>query len=84
MYRDISQIVPISGAEIALAVLPLLISDVEHFHSISRPLRRWINYNQERKQFQDELLCHQTNFSNECYLLLISVTGWEEAEAERS
>ena len=63
-------------AEVAgfvLAVLPLLISAVEHYEDCWRPLVRYCMFTSKVDHFQQRLKTQKTIFRNECRILLESV-----------
>lgn len=70
-----------SGAEVGLvlAILPLLISTVEHYDDILRPFKRYKNYDFEIKKFKDELASERVIFHAESLLLLSSITSYDVA-----
>ena len=66
---------PATAAGLALAVVPLLISALENYEYTLQPIvifsRR---YQKEVQRFQDVLKVQKVDFTNECCLLLHSVT----------
>jgi hypothetical protein len=71
-----------SGVEafgIVLAVLPLLISTIEHYDDALRPFKRYKNFDSELKRFKDELSSEKVIFHTESLLLLTSVTSYDIA-----
>ena len=67
-----------SGIEaigLALGVLPLLISAIEHYEDVLRPLSRYQNFPSKVQRFIDELETERTIFRTECQLLLATVAG---------
>lgn len=72
-----------AGAEaivgLAIGVLPLLISAVEHYKSVYRPFRRWRKFHEELKRLDAELLVEKVKFHTECRILLGAVIGHNDA-----
>lgn len=72
-----------TGAEavagLAIGVLPLLVSAVEHYRSVCRPFRRWKNFHEESRCLDAELLVEKVKFHNECRILLGLVIGHNDA-----
>ena len=60
-------------AGIVLAVLPLLVSAVEHYEDCWKPLVRYGRYASKVDLFQRKFKVQKTIFRNECQLLLESV-----------
>ncbi|KAL8788305.1 MAG: hypothetical protein Q9195_007361 [Heterodermia aff. obscurata] len=60
---------------LALGVLPLLISAIEHYDDILRPFSRYRSSTSKAQRFVDELETERTIFRTECQLLLAVVTG---------
>lgn len=60
---------------LALGILPLLISAIEHYDDVLRPFSRYRNFTSKARQFIDELETERTIFRTECQLLLAVVTG---------
>ena len=61
------------AAGFTLAVLPLLISAVENYEVVFRPLVTYCRYAKEAERFTNRLKAQKTVFRNECHLLLSSV-----------
>ena len=58
---------------LVLAVLPVLISAVEHYEDCWRPLLRYSKFTLKFEHFQRRFKVQKTIFRNECRLLLESV-----------
>ncbi|MCJ1466393.1 hypothetical protein MMC07_005012 [Pseudocyphellaria aurata] len=69
-----------SGAEVALALLPLLISAVEHFNDCLRPITRYRKFTSELNRFQHLLKIQRTIFRNQCSILLENVVNQDAAK----
>ena len=65
----------IEAAGLALAILPLFISTIEHYDDILRPLSRYKNFTSKVQRFIDELETERTIYRTECQLLLATVAG---------
>ncbi|KAG7005327.1 hypothetical protein G7Y79_00020g048550 [Physcia stellaris] len=63
-----------SGAELVLAILPLLISAAEHWDDCIRPFKRYRRFAKEVDRFQQNLKVQYTIFRNQCRILLENVT----------
>lgn len=61
------------AAGLALAILPLLLSVVEHYEDCLRPIERSIHFASRVKRFQEHLRVQKTVFSNQCRILLETV-----------
>lgn len=72
-----------SGAELILGIIPLIISVAEYYQSTSNVLHRWKQYDTEAKRLGEELYCQECIFRNEFHILLSSVTGWNLNESHR-
>lgn len=70
MDLEILRQVDMSGAEVALALLPLLISAVEHYKDCFRPLIRYRKFTSELDRFQQRLKIQKAIFRNQCRILL--------------
>ncbi|MCJ1426288.1 hypothetical protein MMC29_004191 [Sticta canariensis] len=57
-------------AEVALAVLPLVISAIEHYKDCFRPLIRYRKFTSELDRFQQRLKIQKAIFRNQCRILL--------------
>jgi hypothetical protein len=71
-------------AEVAgfvLAVLPLLISAIEHYEDVYRPFSHYKNFEPQTKKVQQALLTERTIFRNECSRLLGSSVDGSVARA---
>lgn len=72
-----------SGVEVAagfvLAVLPLLISAIEHYDDVLSKFKRYKKVASEFNRFNDELISEQVIFHSEALLLLASVTSYDVA-----
>lgn len=68
-----------SGAEVALALLPLLISAVEHYKNCFRPLIRYRKFTSELDRFQQRLKIQKAIFRNQCRILLENVVHQDVA-----
>ena len=72
-----------SGVEVAagfvLAVLPLLISTIEHYDDVLSKFKRYKRVASEFRRFNDELVSEQVIFHPEALLLLASVTTYDIA-----
>jgi hypothetical protein len=67
-----------SGAEVILGVIPILVEVAEYSHTLYQQFRRWRKYASELGDFQDELYCYQCVFRKDCSLLLRAVTTTAE------
>lgn len=73
-----------SGVELAglaLAVLPLLVSAIEHYDDILKPLRAYRGFSSKLKRLNDDLTVQRTIFRTECLLLLAPVSTSTTAQA---
>ena len=71
-----------SGVEgLALGVLPLLISAVEHYDDCLRPFIRYKNFAKEADRFQDSLDIQKTIFKNQCRILLEEIIDHDVASS---
>lgn len=68
-----------SGAEVALALLPLLISAVEHFNDCFRPLIRYRKFTSELNRLQQLLKIQRAIFRNQCRILLENAVNQDVA-----
>jgi hypothetical protein len=68
-----------SGPEIIVAVLPLMISAAEHYKTVFEPFSRYRNFNTGVQRFRDSLKIQHARFRNTCKLLLEHVTHRELA-----
>lgn len=68
-----------SGAEVALALLPLLISAVEHYNDCFRPLIRYRKFTSELDRFQQRLKIQKAIFRNQCRMLLENAVSQDVA-----
>lgn len=60
---------------LALGILPLLISAIEHYDDVLRPFSRYRSFTSKAQRFIDELETERTIFRTECQLLLAAVAG---------
>ena len=60
---------------LALGILPLLISAIEHYDEVLRPFSRYRGFASKAQRFIDELETERTIFRTECQLLLAVVAG---------
>jgi len=67
-----------SGAEVILGVIPLLIEVADYSHTVYQQFKRWRKYDSELEKFQAELYCYQCIFQTDCELLIGSVTTTAE------
>ncbi|KAG4441599.1 hypothetical protein IFR05_002883 [Cadophora sp. M221] len=67
----------LEGISIALGILPLLISALEHYEDVFRPFQRYRDFFPELARFQRQLLAQKTIFRSQCQLLLAPLTGVE-------
>lgn len=87
-----------SGAEVVLGILPLLIAAAEHWDDCLRPFKRYHKFATEVDRFQRHLKVQNTIFRNQCRILLENVTqdnsagqmlaephhpSWSDPEMER-
>jgi len=70
-----------TGIEVALAVIPLLVSVAEHYKTAYEKFKRWRSYCTKLKEFEGELFCYEGLFRNDCRSLLKSIT--DPAEVQR-
>lgn len=68
-----------SGAELALALLPILISAVEHYSDCFRPLRRYHKFTSEIDHFLQRLKIQRAIFRNQCRILLLNAVDQDVA-----
>lgn len=68
-----------SGVEVALALLPLLISAVGHYNDCFRPLTRYRKFNAELGRFQQRLKIQRAIFRNQCRILLENAVNQDVA-----
>ena len=87
---------PATAAGLALGIFPLLISILENYHSILRPIKILSkDYSKEVLRFRKQLRVAHTNFQSECEWLLKSLdvssetgpmirntqhSGWNDAQ----
>ena len=67
------------AAGVLLGVLPLLVSAIEHYDDVLRPLQRFKDYAPELSRFQRRILAQKTIFRSQCQLLLVPITDHETA-----
>ena len=60
---------------VALGILPLLISAIEHYNDVIRPLSRYRHFTSKAQRFMDEIETEKTIFCTECQLLLATVAN---------
>ena len=63
-----------SGPELILGILPLLISTAEHWDDCIRPFKRYRNFTTEVDRYQQHLKVQYTIFRNQCRILLENAT----------
>ena len=63
-----------SGAEIVLGILPLLLATAEHWDDCLRPFKRYRRFATEVDRFRQQLNVQHTIFRNQCRILLENVT----------
>ena len=63
-----------SGAELLLGILPLLVSAAEHWDDCVRPFKRYRRFAVEADRFRQHLNVQHTIFRNQCRILLENVT----------
>jgi hypothetical protein len=64
-----------------IEVLSLLVSAIEHYNDVLRPLQRFKNYAPELARFQRRLLAQKTIFRSQCQLLLVPISDYETANS---
>lgn len=67
-----------SGVEalgLLLEIVPLLISAIEHYDDVLRPIHRYREYTTKSQRFCDELETQRIVFQAECQLLLGELVG---------
>lgn len=69
------------GLGIVLAVLPLIVSALEHYEDVFVPFQRYKHYVPELARFQRRLLAQKTIFRSQCQLLLVSLTDEDTARS---
>ena len=69
-----------SGPELILGILPLLISAAEHWDDCIRPFKRYRKFTTEVDRFQQRLKVQNVIFRNQCRILLENVVKDEGAE----
>jgi hypothetical protein len=72
-----------SGVEVlglVLGILPLLVSAIEHYEDVLRPIRRYRQFTSKAQRFCDELEAERTVFQAECQLLLGVVVDLDVAK----
>jgi len=62
----------VAAAGLVLAVIPILISGLEHYGSALEPLEGFYRYGKELKALRRFLKCEETKFLNTCEKLLQS------------
>lgn len=68
------------AAGVALAVLPLLISAIEHYEGCLKPVRRFCKFVSQAQRFQKKFDTQRTIFRNQCLLLLLDVLEQETVQ----
>ena len=68
-----------SGAEVVLGTLPLLIAAAEHWDDCLRPFKRYRRFATEVHRFQQHLKIQKTIFRNQCRILLDNATQDDSA-----
>lgn len=68
-----------SGAELALALLPILISAVGHYNDCFRPFTRYRKFASELDRFQQLLKIQKAIFRNQCRILLENAVSQDVA-----
>lgn len=68
-----------SGAEVVLGILPLLVSAAEHWDDCLRPFKRYRSFAKEVDRFRQHLNVQHTIFRNQCRILLENVTEDDSA-----
>ena len=68
-----------SGAEVVLGILPLLIAAAEHWSDCLRPFKRYRKFAAEVDRFQQHLALQHTIFQNQCRILLDNATQDDSA-----
>ena len=63
-----------SGVEVVLGILPLLVSAAEHWDDCLRPFKRYRRFAAEVDRFRQHLNVQHTIFRNQCRILLENVT----------
>ena len=63
-----------SGAEVVLGILPLLIAAAEHWNDCLRPFNRYRKFATEVHIFQERFRIQNTIFRNQCRILLENAT----------
>lgn len=63
-----------------LGIVPLLISTIEHYDNVLRPIRRYREFTAKSQRFHDELETQRVIFQAECQLLLGQVVGLDTAQ----
>ena len=72
-----------SGAEalgLLLGVVPVLISAIEHYDDVLRPIHRYRKFNSRSQMFCDEYETERSVFHAECQLLLGEFVGLSTAQ----
>ena len=64
---------------LALAVLPLIISAIEHYGGCTRPFSRYRDFTSRARHFHQKLNTQRTIFRNQCRLLLLEIVEQEIA-----
>ena len=64
----------LEGLGIALGILPLLVSAIEHYEDVFRPFHRYKDFAPQLARFQRQLMAQKTIFRSQCQLLLIPLT----------
>ena len=71
-----------SGVEavgLLLGIVPLLVSAIEHYEDVLRPIRRYRAYGSKSQRFCDELETQRNVYQAECQLLLGEFVGPDTA-----
>ena len=79
-YGQAHRMAGVEAIGLALGILPLLISAIEHYDHVLRPFSRYRSFTSKAQRFIDELETERTIFRTECQLLLAVVTGPKTAE----
>lgn len=68
-----------AGVEVVLAILPLVVSALEHYKEAATVYQRYKEYGNTLRELQESLRIRRTIFNNDVMLLLTSVVSKGEA-----
>jgi hypothetical protein len=68
-----------TGAELALATLPLVVATLEHYNHAAAAYQRYRQYGNILRELQESLRIRRTVFNNDVIILLTAVVRKGEA-----